>query len=237
MKMNRSGFTLVEMAIVLVIVGFLLSGGLTILTTQQEQRRIDDSITQLNEAREALIGYALTHTATDGKPHLPCPDKTGAAGAGTQNDGREDRTGAGICVMQEGNLPWVDLGVAIDDSWANRFRYHVTPAFSNSSVGIQLSSAGTLNILDAALGNAVANSAPVVILSHGQNGLGARNASGNANPAPAGADELENTNADQTYVTHPPVGQGGAGGIFDDLVIWLSPNILFNRLVSGGVLP
>lgn len=238
MKTNQSGFTLVEMAIVLVIVGFLLGGGLTVLSTQQEQRRIDETVTLLNEARDALTGFALTHSAIDARPYLPCPDKTGAAGVGTPNDGQEDRIPAtGSCVVQEGNLPWVDLGIGIDDRWANRIRYQVTAAFSNNITGMQLSSTGNITILDAVGGNAVANNAPAVLLSHGKNGSGAFNASGTANPLPTGADELENTNANQTFVTHPFIGPGGTGGEFDDLVIWLSPNILFNRMVTGGMLP
>jgi prepilin-type N-terminal cleavage/methylation domain-containing protein len=42
-KMNRAGFTLVEMAIVLVIVGLLLGGLLMPLSAQIEQRRIGET--------------------------------------------------------------------------------------------------------------------------------------------------------------------------------------------------
>ncbi|MDO8207469.1 MAG: type II secretion system protein, partial [Gallionella sp.] len=54
-----SGFTLVEMAIVLAIMALILGTGLTLLSAQQEQQRIDETKTRLSDASEALIGYAL----------------------------------------------------------------------------------------------------------------------------------------------------------------------------------
>lgn len=232
------GFTLVEMAIVLVIVALLLGTGLTLLSAQQEQQRIDETKALLSDAREALIGYALSSIATtDLRPYLPCPDKTTAAGAGTANDGVEDRT-AGACVAQEGNLPWVTLGLTPPiDPWSDRLRYAVTATFSNSVNGMQLTFTGNLNVNDAASGgNSLALNVPAIILSHCQNGLGAINTAGISNPAPSGADELANTDG-SPFVSHALAPTGAAGGEFDDQVTWLSPNILFNRMVQAGKLP
>lgn len=236
---RANGFSLVEMAIVLAIIALLLGTGLTLLSVQQEQLRIEDTNALLRDANEMLIGYALSHTATDSHPYLPCPDKTAAGGDGTANDGQEDRT-AGACVTQEGNLPWVTLGLTPQiDPWSNRLRYRVTAAFSNSLTGMLLTSNGDIDVRDAAAGNLVATAVPAVILSHGRNGLGARNAAGNPNPAPpaANADELANTDGNATFVSHSPAPAEMAGGYFDDQVIWLSPNILFNRMVQAERLP
>lgn len=229
----QNGFSLVEMAIVLVIVGFLLAGGLTIYSSQQNSQHIEDTQTLLDTAKEALIGYAASHAAADGHPYLPCPDTTG--------DGQEDRTAAtGDCVNTDGNLPWVTLGLTETDSWGNRLRYHVeatgTPKFSNSLAGMSLTSTGAITINNAA-GTALATSIPAVILSHGKNGYGAQNAAGGANQAPTGASELENTNTNATFISNTPVGTGGTGGEFDDIVTWLSPNVLFNRMLAAGKLP
>ena len=132
---HSQGFTLVEMAIVLLILGLLLGGGLTVLSAQIDQQRVKDTQRILEDAKEALIGYAVNQTP----PHLPCPDKTGGGGAGTANDGLEDvNVATGVCVNPEGNLPWATLGVADIDGWGNRIRYRVTPAFSNRAPAVTL---------------------------------------------------------------------------------------------------
>lgn len=234
MKKN-SGFTLVEMAIVLAIAALILGASLTLLSAQQDQRRIEDTNALLSDAREALIGFALTQPL----PHLPCPDKTTGANS---NDGVEDRTG-GVCDIAEGNLPWVTLGLAPQmDAWSNRLRYRVTAAFSNSNTGMLLTSTGDINVYDtAAAVNSVVTAVPAVILSHGKNGFGTINAAGNPNPAASSPDELANAPASivghTTFVSHTLVRTGETGGVFDDQVVWISPNILFNRMVQAGKLP
>lgn len=238
-RRRLAGFTLVEMAIVLAVVALILGTSLTLLSAQQDQRRIEDTNALLSDAQEALMGFALSHSATDFRPYLPCPDKTTAAGAGTANDGVEDRTATpGPCVTQEGNLPRVTLGLAPSiDPWSDRLRYRVTAAFSNSSSGMLLTSNGDLNVLDASAGNSIAANVPAVILSHGKNGYGAINAAGISNPAPPGADELGNTDGNTTFVSHTFAPTAAAGGEFDDQLVWLSQYTLFNRMVQAGKLP
>lgn len=235
------GFTLIEMTIVLAIIALILGTGLTLLSAQQDQRRIEDTNTLLNSANEALIGYALSHPAADGKPYLPCPDRTTGMGA---NDGIEDRAAVpGPCSAQEGNLPWVTLGLSPQvDAWSNRLRYRVTAAFSNSSTGMQLSptpSTGDIDVFDSAAAvTRLVTAVPAVTISHGKNGLGAINTTGARNSAPpANTDESANTDENTNFVSHTLAPAGAAGGYFDDQVIWLSPNILFNRLVQAGKLP
>ena len=83
----------------------------------------------LQEAREALIGYAMSHKDASGKPYLPCPDKTTASGIAPNlpNDGIEDRAMQPGCPCDtpEGNFPWATLGVGNADAWGNRLRYRV----------------------------------------------------------------------------------------------------------------
>ena len=245
---NIHGFTLVEMAIVLAIVALLLGTGLTLLSAQQDQRRIEDTNTALSDAREALIGYALSSTATDLHPYLPCPDAmpgVAVSAGNVANDGQEDRnTVTGACDVQEGNLPWVTLGLTPStDTWSNRLRYRVTAAFSNKTTGMLLTSTGDMNVLDAVSGtpgvNTLATEIPAIIISHGRNGLGAINATGHANPAPPATStyETENTNGTVNFVSHSPNPAGATGGEFDDQIIWLSQYILFNRMVQAGKLP
>jgi prepilin-type N-terminal cleavage/methylation domain-containing protein len=221
------GFTLAEMAVVLVIVALLIAGMVLPLSAQQEIRARQETEKTLTDVREALIGYAASHSASDGKPYLPCPD--------TDNppDGVENRSASpGACSAQEGTLPWVDLGLGRNDAWNNRFRYVVTAAFSNSATGFTLQSAGTLTICaDNACAATVASGIPALALSHGVNGAGAFNTGGGINTAPTGADELENTDGDATFVSR--VSDGG----FDDLVTWVPSTVLMNRMLTSGKLP
>ncbi len=222
---HQRGFTLIELAIVMFIVSLLIGGMLLPLSAQQDIRYNGETEKTLGEIREALIGYAASHTATDGKPYLPCPD--------TNNDGVEDRSASpGPCTAEEGRIPWVDLGLGRTDAWNNRFRYHVTPAFSGSATGFTLSSLGTLRVCpENTCATSVANTVPAVIVSHGKNGAGAFNSTGGTNAASLDANELENTDSDNDFVSKT------GDPAYDDFAVWLSPNILFNRMVAAGKLP
>ena len=60
----QRGFTLIEMAIVLVIVTILIGGLAMPLSAQIQARRIAETNKTLEEAREAIIGYAMTHSCS-----------------------------------------------------------------------------------------------------------------------------------------------------------------------------
>jgi hypothetical protein len=76
----------------------------------------------------------------------------------------------------------------------------------------------------------MAANVPAVVVSHGKNGFGAFTTAG-AQLGGAAGDELENANGDGNFVGKE-MGNG-----FDDLVAWISPNLLLNRMVSAGRLP
>ena len=211
----KSGFTLVEMAIVLVIVGLLVSAFLAPLSAQRDLKDYSDTRATLALIQEAMYGYALSHPALDGKPHLPCPDSNDA-------DNAENRNAAGDCSLFEGNIPAADLGLRNTDSWNNNYRYRVTATFADSSTGFTLANAGGITIRSAVAGNSVASNIPAVIISWGKNGA----------IAPAvGTAEDENRDNDTDFVTQD------FSATFDDVVVWMSPNVLFNRMVAAGKLP
>ena len=241
---QASGFSLIEMAFVLVIITLLLGGLLVPFTTQVEQRRITETNKAMEEVKEALLGFAIANG------RLPCPDATGDAVApNINNDGLEDRTG-GVCnaTQLEGNLPWVTLGVGAADAWGNHLRYRVTQAFTDTGT-FTLNAAGTLRVCTtAACAATLATQVPAVVVSHGRNGLGAINvnrAAGDSTripcpgaPPTCSADENVNlvaTNND--FVSRILTAATTPAGEFDDTVAWLSTNILFNRMVSAGKLP
>lgn len=253
---KQRGFSLIEMAFVLVIITLLLGGLLVPFATQVEQRRIAETQKNLEEIKEALMGYALSHGSssvppTPSQPYLPCPD--------TNGDGAEEaRDAAGDCPSEEGELPWVTLGTAPVDAWGNRFHYRAHKNFTNDQTGFGLSpNTGDITICNIAptgsppscpTSNRVATTIPAVILSYGKNGYGALNANTPAVPPAlslvkndsslAKADELTNITQTETFfVSRTITATGTPATEFDDIVTWLSPNILFNRMVAAGKLP
>jgi len=223
---KSSGFTLVEMAMVLMIIGLLLGGLVPTISAQMETQRIGETRRQMSEIKNALTGFAIINGV------FPCPaDGTIATG----------ESGAGIKVSDcssgaSGVLPWATLGVSETDAWGRRFTYRVTPAFANDAVHFNLSSSPNLDVgLTTSLTDkSVAGDVPVVIVSHGSNGLGAYNSAGGAPPTSATGDELDNvaTNNNNHFTSHDFMQNG-----FDDIVVWVSSNTLINRMVAAGKLP
>lgn len=223
------GFSLVEMAIVLVVVGLMLGGLMTPLTAQIEQRKVGQTRRALDEAGEALTGFALRNG------YLPCP-------AVSAVNGLEDRAGAGCGDgKRQGFLPWATLGLPRLDGWGHLLRYSVTPAFSDSGAPFTLRTARDISVFTRDAGGAlVAATAPrdipALVMSHGRNGLGATSEQGVPVAGAARDDEASNADAAGTAFVSRPAG-AGRGGEFDDLVLWISPNILFNRMVAAQRLP
>lgn len=143
------GFTLIELAIVLVIITILIGGLAVPLSAQIQARRVAETQRTLEEAREAIIGYALSKSIlvdVDPGPttenfirhtYLPCPDVSDTDPAGDadkdgqpddRNNGLEDRNTDGTCSSNFGNIPWATLGVGTQDAWGNRLHYRITNA-------------------------------------------------------------------------------------------------------------
>ncbi|MDX1916172.1 MAG: type II secretion system protein [Methylophilus sp.] len=212
LTLPQKGFTLIEAAMVMIIMGFLLSGLIMPLSIQLDSRNYSESRKALGEIKEALMGFALSNSAIDTRPYLPCPD--------TDGDGRENRAG-NACTSQVGGLPAQDLGLQNIDAWNNVYTYSVAPQFSNNATGFTLASPGNINVLNAAGGANVVTNVPAVVFSRGKNGA----------TAATSADEVENTDADNVFVSREFT------PTFDDTVVWISPSVLFNRMVTAGRLP
>lgn len=239
------GFSLVEMAVVLVILGVLLSGLLTTLTAQQSAQRALESERLGLQVREALLGFA----AINGR--LPCPADP-ALPESDPNAGLERTpTAAGCTGGDRGSLPWATLGLPQLDAWSRRFTYNVSPLFARTVVvrpvsqygcaippaaapvraAFALCTPGTGSVASAAGGPALVADAPAVIVSHGANGFGARLPGGGISPASGDADEQENADADALFVDRTPT------STYDDRVEWIAPPVLMSRMLQAGRLP
>lgn len=245
-----SGFSLLELSIVLVIVALLLGGLMVPLTAQHESRARLETAKTLNEVRDALFGFAVVNG------YLPCPAKSAS-------DGNEDRAVGGTCNKQFGLVPWTTLAIGSGtDAWGRLLGYSVTDSFANSSSRFTLGSKGKISVTTRdGNGNLILLSnkddVPAVVLSFGKNGHWA-NLPGSsivladselANPDEdinGGQNDLSRGNPTYNSQTYADRGHlfvsrstGGdpKGGEFDDLLAWLSPGILMNRMVAAGRLP
>ena len=235
------GFTLVEMAIVLVILGFVLGALLMPFQAQREQIFLAQTNATLETAKQALLGFAQQ------QGRLPCP-------ATAISNGAELPLGGGACTQQVGFLPAATLGIEPTDAqgfaldgWNNRIRYAVTqfntaggavtPDFTTSN---EMANIGIANLVPnirvcatSVAANCTAainliNNAVVVIYSIGATGA----------QAVGGADETENLNAvgniDTVFVSHDSTSTAGAE--FDHRVTWISPYVLYNAMIQAGQL-
>jgi prepilin-type N-terminal cleavage/methylation domain-containing protein len=220
MRGRRAGFTLAEMAIVLVIVGLLLTSVLSTVSTQLEARNIAETQTRLNLIKDALTGFAQANG------RLPCAADgtlaTGAVGAGLE------AVNGNVCWTpgtKYAVLPWATLGVPETDVWGRRFSYEVDVNFADnytqshanpnpswgcgatppspepaSPTSFGLCALGSLTVKTRTAANKAGTSVsnvPVIIVSHGKNGYGAYTPGGTLVTAPpaVNADETANTPA------------------------------------------
>ena len=242
-----NGFSLVEMAIVLAIVALLMAGLLPTISGQVERKHNNDTRKQLEEIRQALIGFTLING------RLPCPADSSIA-TGQPGAGREAQSGTGrtiACANISGNaawgvMPWATLGVGETDAWGRRFTYRVTAKFADGAdgdgsscsveagVSFQLCSSANLYVYtDATHSSKVADGVPAVVVSHGSNGYGAYTPAGNQLSIPGAnhQDEADNADNNNSFVSHDTT------PTFDDLVTGIPPNILGERMVAEAKLP
>ena len=113
MKHPHRGFTLIEVAISMVILGLVLTGLVVSLSSQLQQRRLLDTRTTLAEANDALLAFVTANA------RLPCPAIVGS-------NGLESTSAPGTCTAVTGFLPAVTLGLPnldtnglLNDGWAD----------------------------------------------------------------------------------------------------------------------
>jgi hypothetical protein len=212
----------------------------------------------LQDAKEVLIGFALSNG------RLPCPASATSNGQESFASGG-DATNGKCSNFFDGFLPAAALGITpVDasgyaiDGWGltqNRIRYAIakttvnsikypftrTDGMKNASMSEIGKSVTTLLFVcasappapysDCGSATMLTDKAIFVVYSVGKN----------AATGGTGTDESVNPNPNSTgtgkgvFVSHEP--SAAAGNEFDDIVDWLSPNILFNRMVAAGRLP
>jgi prepilin-type N-terminal cleavage/methylation domain-containing protein len=120
MKINPkrgNGFTLVELAVVLVLIGIVMTMGLKMVVATLDNAAYSETKSKQERIRIALISYLRTN----GK--LPCPDNTAGIASGTAPQTCSTNVSDGY-----GVVPWQTLGISREaaiDGWGNYFTYAV----------------------------------------------------------------------------------------------------------------
>ena len=264
---QQAGFTLIEIAVVLVIIGILVGSFIGTFADRIETTRRENTSKQLEDIRSAILGFASVHG------RLPCPSTTTSLGL-------EDPNVGGPCTLANGFVPGATLGIhgaynrdsLLIDSWGNPIRYSVTawkfgvfttpyvyltpPMSSKGMKGEGMAGlAPDLVICDGdSAQNTVcdgaatlADNVPFVILSLGKDG------SDFVTTVAAGSDQGEN--AGEVAVAANAGGENKAYTVgnnqvfvsksyssvdatpFDDIIIWESPYVLYSRMIEAGQLP
>jgi type II secretory pathway pseudopilin PulG len=213
------------MAIVLMIAALLMTGLLPTLSAQIEKQRRSETRKMMEEIQQALIGYAILN----GK--LPCPTTQTNPTNGAYGIADASCTSPSA----EGYLPWKTLGVSETDAWGNNrsdsssswngyWRYRVEPAFAGGgSFTLNTTSNTTLDLqVKDTAGSRLTTTTerPVAIVFSTGPDLN-----------PNGENSSYEQSSAATYQSDTPSQN------FDDITIWISRPVLFNRMVAAGKLP
>jgi prepilin-type N-terminal cleavage/methylation domain-containing protein len=215
MKFKKNqGFTLVEIAIVLLIFGLIIGGIMGPLKTQLDNVERKDAIKTISTIKQALIGYAIR------MHRLPCAD--------TDGDGIEN-TAVGSC-NDTGQVPWVTLGLNAPSSWvrppnaaANRQSTSYRVAAPFTTAGFAINVIGDIVVESTSGGATIADNIPAIVVYRGRNWL---------SQAPAVGDERENADNDEDFVDKNHINEG-----YDDFVDWVNLNNLIGKMVSANKWP
>jgi prepilin-type N-terminal cleavage/methylation domain-containing protein len=207
-RFDNKGFTLIEIAIVMVIIGLLAGGGASLMGILSERKTRNETIEYLNEGKASLVNFAQING------RLPWADSSG--------DGLED---SGVSA---GSFPYRTLRSGPADPQKRSLRYAL-----NSALGASLSSTcsalrsgltGSPLVVDSDGSSASFPVAAVLVSS------GPKDADGDGNvfdDETSGTHLGDNRDGIPNYIRHPP----DAG--FDDLVVYLSEYTLYGEVCGS----
>ena len=226
-KRMQYGFTLVEIAIAIVILGLLLGGAVMTLTAQMDLKYNAETQRTLERAQEAILGFA----AANGR--LPCPGTAATAGM-------ESPLGGGVCTNNfNGFVPAAMLALAptdgnqrLVDAWGQPILYAVTNANSDAfttvngmrneglaalNSDLRVCSASLASPCSGASGNDVLTDRAVIVLASSGRNMSFE-------------DNAENTNGNRFFIYRAQT------AATDDIFTWTSPFTLYNRMLAAGAL-
>ncbi len=272
---KQQGFTLIEIAIVFVIIAALLSYAFMPLRAQLETKNIKEARSKLLEIEEALYGFAIANN------RLPCPTQPGLNGVANPPDPSAAATphcnASAAITGYIGFVPSNTLGIKgevncdglLTDPWGRPYRYSVVntdglPAAGDDDGSGDFVVTGGLRAQAISSGNPTltgpnAVAPDIMVCNNLQANCTAANAStetavavifamgtkGRANSARENENAGEGgTIASTCGLPAYPIGNDTryysaqrkeiAGQEFDDILIWISPNTLYSKLLQAG---
>ena len=292
MNTGQKGFTLIEIAIVVLVVSILLGYTVALFPKQQELKRYREVDRKMDEVIAAIVGFAQVNG------RLPCPAIPSSAGTESGGGGAE-------CTIFGGFVPATTIGVQgpvngdtlLLDPWGNPYRYYVSDSDTDGDSITDFARAnemqdiglvdenpadtfidldGRFHICDvpdavdndlcevdtgppityqAVFGRSDATTAvgpfggaPFVLISHGKDwadvALGDQSVNLGTSQSfsdlglvagPLGIEYMlkDMTNNETVFVRRTT----GFADDFDDVVKWVSPNILYSKMIEAGQLP
>jgi prepilin-type N-terminal cleavage/methylation domain-containing protein len=250
---RQSGFTLIEIAIVLLIVTVLLGYTVAMFPVQQELKQYNHANDEMNSIVDHLIAYAQVHG------RLPCPDDS-------PPDGLENATGGpptDDCDVFYGYLPGRTLGIdgkyndagSLIDPWGNEYRYAVSHSDASATGKIDMvtpdgirdeglsSAAQAADLYLCTDSTVVGNQLDCDALPVGDEAIGKVAAvvvSRGKSFDPAASSNIETENTDD-FLLDPPSDRvfifSPRRDDYDDVVKWVSTNLLFSKMIEADKLP
>ena len=260
----QSGFSLVELAIGLVIMGLIAVGVIGSLSAQMEQRRIVQTRDLLTEVRNSLMAFVTT------QGRLPCPASLTSNGLESvaSNSG-----GIITCTSENGFVPAVSLGMTEldarglkNDAWDDgpggnsprTLRYAVSSllapvanALTSPGLGAPANATRRLDVQTSITANQslfVCKNASTISATGNRCMTSGNTLSSNAafvvwsagsnarDAANFSADEQQNMNwsVPRVLISRDFAPANATGGAFDDLVLWQPFSLVAERLFSSG---
>lgn len=247
---NQKGFSLVELAISMIVIGVLLVPALHGYSLFLEQEKKEETNAAVDSVDRALSNYVSLYG------RYPCPARPNEV-LGNVDYGREATSAPGVCeatggitrvvganATNGGNVligavPFRALTLPHElayDGNNNQLTYAVSEALTNDATFNN--ALGEIEILDGAGNPTLLNDATgetaiahFAILSHGDNGIGARGREGGASGNCAAGTALEQENCDDDAVFR--VARGG-GESFDDVISFTTTDSVKEWQISAA---
>ena len=204
-SLNQTGFTFIEIAIVMVIIGLLAGGGVSLMGMLTKRKARNETLDYLKQTKQAIVSYANIH----GK--LPWADTDGD---GNGNNG-----------ASSGTLPYLNLEVRPSDPYKRVLKYEINNNLGTdrptSCNALKAGLSSGPRIIDAD-GTATPFYVAAILISSGPMDL---DSDGDIFDAiTSGTHQGDNTDGAPNYLRHPPT------DTFDDLVIYIGGNELYGNL-------